>query len=77
MESGLKEKAVNFTISKKPQLEMEEMLYELKEGRKNMAFDFCFQLHYPNADEANVKECIYQYSRYTKLAEKIFAQYIR
>jgi hypothetical protein len=42
-----------------------------------MAFDFCFQTLYPQAHEEKFRDCIYEYSRFTKLSEKIFSQYVR
>lgn len=42
-----------------------------------MAFDFCFEMHYPEATEEKLRNCIYEYSRYTKISEQIFSQYVR
>jgi hypothetical protein len=42
-----------------------------------MAFDFCFEMFYPSATEDKIRNCIYDYSRYTKLSEQIFSQYVR
>lgn len=41
---------------------------KLTEARKHMAFDFCFQLYYPSTSDAVYRECIYEYSRYTRSA---------
>lgn len=42
-----------------------------------MAFDFCFQMHYPSLEEESIRSCIYEYSRFTKISEQIFSQYVR
>lgn len=41
---------------------------KLTEGRKHMAFDYCFQLYYPSPSDSVYRECIYEYSRYAKSA---------
>ena len=50
---------------------------ELKEGRKNMAFDFCFQTIYPDTTEDNMRDCIIGYKRYTRVVEGVFAEVVR
>lgn len=53
------------------------IILDLQEGRRNIAFDFCFQTLYPDVNEDAMRNCIYDYSRFNNLAEKIFGQYIR
>lgn len=50
---------------------------ELKEVRKEMAFDFCFKAIYPDTSEDNMRECVHAYKRYTRLVQGVFAEVIR
>lgn len=53
------ESATNQIFSLKPQRPFEEVVFDLQEGRRNMAFDFCFQMYYPSLEEDNLRNCIY------------------
>lgn len=67
--------AVTFDL--RGQREADLLSLQLQEGRRNMAFDFCFATLYPSAEEESLRECIYAYSGWAKQSEKIFGQYIR
>lgn len=50
---------------------------ELKEARKQMAFDYCFQAIYPAVSEDAMRDCVLAYKRYTRIVEGAFAEVIR
>ena len=75
--SASAEKIMNETLGIKPERELQAIQLTLSQGRKNLAFDFCFELTYPNSDQESIRECLQQYARYTKLAEQAFGNYVR
>lgn len=62
------EKATSLAFELKPQRPFETIAVQLQEGRRSMAFDFCFQLNYPNCQEETLRSCIYEYSSFTKVS---------
>ena len=50
---------------------------ELKDARKQMAFDYCFQATYPTVSEDTMRDCVVAYKRYTRIVEGAFAEVIR
>lgn len=50
---------------------------EMREGRRNMAFDVCFQLTYPDLTEDKLRTCLNSYKKYNRVVESALGQAIK
>lgn len=50
---------------------------DLREARKTLAFNFCFQATYPHVTQDSIRDCVLAYKRYNRMAEGVFAEVIR